>query len=99
MDHSFPLDFIRLVIELLQMDHKVKAEIKQAFIQPQICTLPLVCVRRAAAFICDSPRVFLTVRVALAELLTEILGHNARAGAVTGMFRMVTGLVVVHLGR
>lgn len=99
MDHSLPLDFIRLVTALLQVDQKVKAEIKQAFIKHQVCTRPLVCVRRAAAFIHDNPRVFLTVRVALAELLTEILGHNARTGAVTGMLRMVTGLVVVHLGR
>lgn len=40
----------------------------------------------------------LTVRVALAELLTEILSHDARAGAVARMLRVVTGLVVVHLG-
>lgn len=52
-----------------------------------------------AAFRSGSPSFFLTVRVALAELLTEVLGHDARAGAVTGMFGVVTGLVVVHLGR
>lgn len=39
----------------------------------------------------------LTVRVALAELLTEILRHDAGAGAVTGAVWMVAGLVVVHL--
>lgn len=39
----------------------------------------------------------LTVWVALAELLTEILRHDAGAGAVTGAVWMVTGLVVVHL--
>ena len=40
----------------------------------------------------------LTVRVALAELLTEILCHDAGAGAVTGAVRVVAGLVVVYLG-
>ena len=39
----------------------------------------------------------LTVRVALAELLTEILRHDAGAGAVTGAVWMVAGLVVIHL--
>lgn len=39
----------------------------------------------------------LTVWVALAELLTEILSHDARAGAVTGAVWVVAGLVVVHL--
>ena len=34
MDRSFPLDFIRVVIELLQVDQKAKAEIEQAFIKP-----------------------------------------------------------------
>lgn len=40
----------------------------------------------------------LTVRVALAELLTEILSHDAGAGAVAGAVRVVAGLVVIHLG-
>lgn len=35
--------------------------------------------------------------LALAELLTEILGHHTRAGAVAGMVRVITWLVVVHL--
>lgn len=35
--------------------------------------------------------------LALAELLTEILGHHTRTGAVTGMVRVITWLVVVHL--
>lgn len=39
----------------------------------------------------------LTVRITLAELLAEILGHDARAGAVARVLGMVTGLVVVHL--
>lgn len=39
----------------------------------------------------------LTVWVALAELLTEILSHDAGAGAVTGAVWVVAGLVVVHL--
>lgn len=39
----------------------------------------------------------LTLVLALAELLTEILGHHTRAGAVTGMVRVITWLVVVHL--
>lgn len=39
----------------------------------------------------------LTVRVALAELLTEILRHDAGAGAVTGAVWMVAGLVIVYL--
>lgn len=39
----------------------------------------------------------LTVWVALAELLTEILCHDAGAGAVTGAVWVVTRLVVVHL--
>lgn len=39
----------------------------------------------------------LTVWVTLAELLTEILRHDAGAGAVTGAVWMVTGLVVIHL--
>lgn len=39
----------------------------------------------------------LTVWVALAELFTEILSHDAGAGAVAGAVRVVTGLVVVHL--
>lgn len=39
----------------------------------------------------------LTVWVALAELLTEILSHDARAGAVTRAVWVVTGLVVIHL--
>lgn len=41
----------------------------------------------------------LTVWVALAELLTEILSHDAGAGAVTGPVWVVAGLVVVHLCR
>lgn len=53
----------------------------------------------AAAFLPDSPGFLLTVRVALAELLTEILSHDAGAGAVAGVLGVVTGLVVVHLGR
>lgn len=77
----------------------MKAGIKQAFSKPQGCTLPLSLREELAAFSCGSPGFFLTVRVALAELLTEVLGHDARAGAVTGMFGVVTGLVVVHLGR
>lgn len=39
----------------------------------------------------------LTLLLALAELLAEILGHHARARAVAGMVRVVTWLVVVHL--
>lgn len=39
----------------------------------------------------------LTLLLALAELLAEILGHHARARAVAGMVRVVTRLVVVHL--
>lgn len=39
----------------------------------------------------------LTVWVALAELLTEILSHDAGAGAVAGAVWVVAGLVVVHL--
>lgn len=39
----------------------------------------------------------LAVWVALAELFTEILSHDAGAGAVAGAVRVVTGLVVVHL--
>lgn len=42
-------------------------------------------------------RVTLTVWVALAELLTEILSHDAGAGAVAGAVWVVAGLVVVHL--
>lgn len=33
----------------------------------------------------------------LAELLTEILGHYTRAGAVTWVVGVVTWLIVVHL--
>lgn len=39
----------------------------------------------------------LTLLLALAELLAEILGHHAWARAVAGMVRVVTWLVVVHL--
>lgn len=39
----------------------------------------------------------LTLVLALAELLTEILGHHTRAGAVARMVRVITWLVVVHL--
>lgn len=39
----------------------------------------------------------LTLKLTLAELLTEILGHHTRAGAVTRVVRVVTWLVVVHL--
>lgn len=39
----------------------------------------------------------LTLLLALAELLAEILGHHAGARAVAGMVRVVTWLVVVHL--
>lgn len=43
-------------------------------------------------------KAILTVGVALAELLTEILSHDAGARAVTGAVRVIAGLVVVHLG-
>lgn len=39
----------------------------------------------------------LTLMLALTELLTEILGHHTRAGAVAWMVGVVTWLVVVHL--
>lgn len=39
----------------------------------------------------------LTLLLALAELLTEILGYHTWAGAVTRVVRVVTWLVVVHL--
>lgn len=39
----------------------------------------------------------LTLVLTLAELLTKILGHDAGAGAVTRVVRVVAWLVVVHL--
>ncbi len=42
-------------------------------------------------------KVTLTFLLALAKLLTEILGHHARAGAVAWMIGVITWLVVVHL--
>lgn len=39
----------------------------------------------------------LTFELALAKLLTEILGHHTRAGAVAWMVGVITWLVVVHL--
>lgn len=42
-------------------------------------------------------KVRLTLVLAQAELLTEILGHYTRARTVTRMVWMITWLVVVHL--
>lgn len=39
----------------------------------------------------------LTLGLTLAELLTKILGHHTRAGAVAGVVGVVTWLIVVHL--
>lgn len=39
----------------------------------------------------------LTLMLTLAELLTKILGHYTRAGAVTWVVGVVTWLIVVHL--
>lgn len=85
------------------MDRVVNAGIKQAQSRPPASPNSAPSLwsvsGELAAFLPNNPRFVLTVRVALAELLTEILSHDARAGAVTGMFGVVTGLVVVHLGR
>lgn len=89
--NSFPL-------ELLQMGRAANAGIKplaNSGSAPSLWPVP----GELDAFPPPSPRFFLTVRVALAELLAEILSHDARAGAVTGVLGVVTRLVVVHLGR
>ena len=89
---QFPFGPGQMLVRLLQVDRAASAGTKQQAPAPH--PPPGLCQELP-----ESPRVLLTVRVALAELLTEILSHDAGAGAVTGMLGVVTGLVVVHLGR
>lgn len=58
-----------------------------------------VCVRKKEALhtLWWKRKVTLTLLLTLAELLTEILGHHTRAGAVAWMFGVITWLVFVHL--